>query len=160
MLLQPNLPTLCIGLFFLLLCWAALGDLRRYVIPNRLNLAIAALYLPYALSVPGGAYPLSSLGVAAAVLVAGMFAFARGWFGGGDVKMLAAVSLWAGTAHLPLLILVTAAAGGVVALAVLCRPLVQRLAHGPAAVEASRDVPYGIAIAVGGIAVASQLLVN
>src|SRR3546814_16950700 len=73
--------------------------------------------------------------------------------------MWAAVSLWAGPAHLSLLLLVTALAGGILSLIILCRPLLQRLAAGPdAAVETSREVPYGIAIAVGGIAVASQLL--
>src|SRR3546814_18739939 len=95
----------------------------------------------------------------ASVLGLGILAFARGWFGGDDVKRLAAVSLWAGPAHLSLLLLVTALVGGILSLIILCRPLLQRLAAGPdAAVETSREVPYGIAIAVGGIAVASQLL--
>ena len=75
------------------------------------------------------------------------------------MKLLAAVSLWAGPTHLSLLLLVTALAGGIVAVAVLCRPLLQRLSAGPAGtVPVSRDVPYGIAISIGGIAVASQLL--
>lgn len=157
MSLSPTVATLCIGLFALLLAWAAVGDWRRYIIPNRLNAAIAALYLPYALTAPT-ADPFWSLAVATVVLVLGIAAFAFGWFGGGDVKLLAAVSLWAGTSHLALLLLVTAVAGGLVALAVLCRPLLQRLASGPTEAPASRDVPYGVAISIGGIAVASQLL--
>ena len=158
MSLLSTLSLICIGLFVALLFRAAFGDFRHYVIPNRLNLAIAALYVPYALVAPS-ADPVWSLAVAVVVLGLGIVAFGLGWFGGGDVKLLAAVSLWAGPTHLSLLLLVTAIAGGVVALAVLCRPLVQRLSAGPAAtLTVSRDVPYGIAISVGGIAVASQLL--
>src|SRR3546814_1397676 len=80
--------------------------------------------------------------VAAIVLGLGILAFARGWFGGGDVKMLAAVSLWAGPAHLSLLLLVTALAGGLLSLIILCRPLLQRLAAGPDAAVATRAVEH------------------
>lgn len=158
MSLSSTLPVLCIGLFVALLLKAAYGDYRSYIIPNRLNLAIAALFVPFALVAPA-VDPLWSVAVGAAVLGAGIVAFGLGWFGGGDVKLLAAVSLWAGPDHLPLLLVATALAGGLVAVAVLCRPLMQRFtAAGAAAVPATRDVPYGIAISIGGIAVASQLL--
>ena len=59
---------------------------------------------------------LGALAVAAAVFVFGFVLFARQLIGGGDVKLIAAVSLWAGPEHLALFALVTSLAGGVLAL--------------------------------------------
>jgi prepilin peptidase CpaA len=69
---------------------AAVSDVRTRRIPNALcgGLALAGLALAF---VSRG---LPGLGVAAAtlalLLAIGTFVFSRGWFGGGDVKLLAA----------------------------------------------------------------------
>jgi prepilin peptidase CpaA len=65
--------------------------------------------------------------------------------GGGDVKLLASTSVWAGPALVFPLLMVTALAGGLVAVGVL------------AARRRRSPLPYGVAIAAGGLVVAQRL---
>ena len=89
---------------------ATVTDVRSFRIPNRISIAMVALYGAYVLG--GFADPRSGLLAGGIVFAAGVFMFSRGWMGGGDVKLLAAVSLWAGTGHvLPMLLIVTVTGG-------------------------------------------------
>jgi Flp pilus assembly protein protease CpaA len=171
-----------------LLALAALIDLRERRIPNWLTGGVAALYPVYVLASPMGIAWLSSLAVAGAVFVFGFVLFARQLIGGGDVKLIAAMTLWTGLDHLVLFALVTSLAGGGLALGSLwyrrwhgvidahlaalgwnLAPV--RMQHaGGAAPEAGDDtvspsmdpvphtLPYGVAIAAGGLAVVAQLV--
>ncbi|MGD0796518.1 MAG: A24 family peptidase [Acidobacteriaceae bacterium] len=103
-----------------LLC-AALGsvpDVRQRRIPNRLTgpALLAGLLLHAGL---GGWHGLADS--AAAALLAGLvflLFFLAGGMGAGDVKLMAAVGSFAGLSALPLLVISTALAGAVFALAV------------------------------------------
>lgn len=89
---------------------AALTDLRSYRIPNRISLAIAAGYPIFAIT--GGADWRSGLLAGAIVFAIGVFLYSRDLMGGGDVKLLAAVSLWAGTdLVLPMVVIITMTGG-------------------------------------------------
>ena len=81
-----------------------------------------------------------------AVLLLGTFAFARNWLGGGDVKLLAATSLWVGFDAAPWLLAGVFLAGGVVAILYI----IVRKARGKKRNEANR-IPYGVAIAAGAL---------
>ncbi|WGF89205.1 A24 family peptidase [Marinivivus vitaminiproducens] len=140
----------------LLLAGAAACDLRRFRIPNALSLAVAGLFL-LGLPVVGpspfmlGASILTGL----VVFAAGAGLFACGALGGGDVKLLSALSLWAGPAGILPLLTMTALAGGGLALAwLLAGAVTSRSAstpHGEAPVPVlRRPVPYAVAIAAGG----------
>ena len=82
--------------------------------------------------------------------------FARGWLGGGDVKLLAAATLWVGPAGTPSLLLLTSVLGGALALFLLL-PLGGQIAVaargmlGQPPISAERGlampIPYGVAIA-------------
>src|SRR5690606_25919442 len=48
----PWMDVLLIQALAALLVWAAISDLRRFVIPNRVSLSIALLYPAYVLSAP------------------------------------------------------------------------------------------------------------
>lgn len=89
-------------------------DLSTRRIPNALTfgLAICAVVMQAA----GGLHSLAS-SIAALVLVMafGLFAFTRGWLGGGDVKLAAAVAAAIGLANVPAFVVYTAAGGGVLA---------------------------------------------
>ncbi len=143
-----------------LLIWAAASDLVAFVIPNTLCLAIALLWPAYALSGAGPVAWLAAPGLALAVLAAGLVLFARGLVGGGDVKLMAAIALWAGP-HLMLgFVLLTSVAGGVLSLAMLAAARLRPAAAVPGAVRRSffrTSVPYGAAIALGGLGVAARL---
>lgn len=141
-----------------LLVIAAVGDVRRYLIPNRLCAVVAALALPYwiAACMGTGAPLLPALGLqlGVALLVFAGFAllFALGAMGGGDVKLIAALALWVPAQRIPELLFYVALAGGALALALIA----SRRVRG----NTSRAVPYGVAIAAGGIWFALEPIVN
>jgi len=154
-----------------LLAWAALSDLLTLRIPNRVPLSLLALYPPYLALSPDPMVGLSALGIAALVFAIGFFCFTRGWMGGGDVKLMAVGALWAGPALIPEFLIVTSLLGGVQALASLLRLralltswLGVTFAYAPALVAGTdttathkRRLPYGVAIAGGGLFVAARL---
>ncbi|MCP5368606.1 MAG: prepilin peptidase [Hyphomicrobiales bacterium] len=154
-----------IALFVGLLGLAAMSDVHAYRIPNRISLAIAALYPAFVLVHGDPVNWLGALAVAAAVLVFGFILFATNTVGGGDVKLLTAVALWAGPSLVLEFLLITAFAGGLLAL-VMTSELRFSLAMAVERIggKGLRDVlignvlPYGVAIAAGGFFVAWNLL--
>src|SRR3546814_7659686 len=79
-----------------LLCYAAVSDAQRRIIPNWLTTMIALLAVPYWAAVGIGFWPEMAMQIALALSVFAVFAglFALGLVGGGDVKLLAALALW------------------------------------------------------------------
>jgi prepilin peptidase CpaA len=153
----------------ILLIVAGIGDIRRYRIPNNLVYAVVAAFAVGALFDMSwttiGFAVLSS--VAMFALTAGLFAL--GLFGGGDVKLIAAMALWTGLADLPRFLLVMTAAGGLLGVAWMVRRRLHRpaLASEPAVAAEGLDagtpssggaparkipnrIPYGVAIAIAG----------
>lgn len=153
--------------FAVLLVVAAVFDAREMRIPNRVCLGIVALFpLHAAVAHPPVDWPVA-IAVAASVFALAVGLYASGRFGGGDVKLLAASSLWAGWEHLPALLVVTALVGGVLALVVITPArFALALALERAGSARVRDavlsgvLPYGVAIAAGGLAVAWALLLT
>ena len=153
--LQAVLLAVCPALLIV----AALKDATSYTIPNWISLALIAAFFPAALAL---GLPLSAVGLHLAVglvaLVAGMTMFALGWIGGGDAKVFAAAGLWLGWPAVTSFVLVTAVAGGALALILLAmRSILLRryVASGPAwlsrLAEPGENVPYGVAICIGGL---------
>ena len=142
------------GIFLALCIFAALHDINRLTIPNWLNLALAALFIPAA-AVSGlpmeiiGGHVLA--GLAAFVVAFGLFAF--GVFGGGDAKMIPAVMLWVGPSASIEFLVVMALAGGLCALLIVVvrSAIPAAVLPGPirAPFEEKAGVPYGVAIAAG-----------
>lgn len=135
---------------------AAVADVRRFEIPDGWSVAVAALFVGFALVAPlpepWWAHALAGI----AVFALGAWLFDRGWLGGGDVKLLAACALWSGFAGLPWLLLGTVAAGGVLALIAVAG---RRLARDPTYPGLQRDgpLPYAVAILCGAIVLAAAL---
>ena len=151
--------------FIGLLAWAAFSDYRTYLIPNAISLAVVALYPAHVLASSVPVDWTGGLVVAACVLAVGFILFAMRLAGGGDIKMLTAVSLWAGPAHILPFLLLTAIAGGLLALTTLgylryVRPLPSNAiaADKATALKLRASVPYGIAVAVGGLWLAIKML--
>lgn len=148
-----------------LLAAAAVGDVARYRIPNMLSILLALAYLPAALLTGAGLEEIAwHLCAGLVMLLIGMALFFANVFGGADAKLLGAAACWTGFALLPALLIYMALAGGL--LAVVLLGLRRALRH-RATVSGTgwvarqlarpRDVPYGLAIAIGGIAVFSRL---
>jgi prepilin peptidase CpaA len=155
----------------LLLCFsglvfaAATKDIRDFIIPNRLVLAIALLYPAYLLTLPDPGPWVPSLLIAALALAIGFLSHLGKLFGAGDAKLYAAVALWAGPAKILDFTLVMALAGGLMVFIIWiqCR---LRNAVGPrnfflSEVDAHflrQRMPYGPAIAVGALYLAFTLM--
>lgn len=153
-----SLLTLIVALYAALLVVAAAGDVRALRIPNRIPLALVLLYPAFVLASPVPVDWLGGVGVGAAALAGGFALFALGAFGGGDAKLLAAVALWAGPAAVLDAVLTTALVGGAIALVMATRARFGlALAFDACGARALRDavlgpgVPYGVAIAAGGL---------
>jgi prepilin peptidase CpaA len=143
---------------------AAYTDLRTRQISNLLTGAMAVFAL--GLSIPGG---ITSVATAALVMlaafIAGTFAFSLGWFGGGDVKLLAACCGFAKFPGAVELVFYTFLAGGVVALIDVARRRQLRSTLfglfqivGGVKPTSTSGVPYGVAIAGGTCAYALSTL--
>lgn len=146
----------------LLLLAAALWDLRERRIPNFLSVGLAVLGLIRLaiLLASGDASPhlavLLDIVVTASLFFVGIGLFSAGLLGGGDVKLLAAAALWIGWTRLPELLVVTSLAGGALALVFLAA---RAFAHDGAGSANAERLPYGVAIAAGGMVAASNLFV-
>jgi prepilin peptidase CpaA len=146
-----------------LMATAAFEDLRRLIIPNGLILGLCALWPLHVVTAP--VLTLAAAGTAtlcaAAVFIVGALLFSRGLIGGGDVKLLAAATLWAGPAATVSLLVLTSLLGGVLCLLLLTpigaliaavRPIV-RDSGDPARGANPVLVPYGVAIAAAALIV-------
>ena len=134
---------------------AAVIDVRTYTISNRLNLAVALLAPVYWGSVALSPWPGVAIQLAGGAIVFGLLAgaFYAGMMGGGDVKLAAALALWfPPMATLKFLILMSIS-GGVVTLAFLAL-------HRWREREGRPEIPYGLAIAFGGLAILTQRFLN
>ncbi len=154
----PMIPFLSITVFPLLMIIAGAGDALSMRIPNWLTLLIAVLFIPMALltGMPWmmiGLHVLAGLGM----FVAGFVLFSLGLFGGGDAKLLAAAGLWLGWPDLMPFLVMTAFAGGALA---LCVALWSAISIASEAKDGSifrhlgkikPNVPYGYAFAIGAI---------
>jgi prepilin peptidase CpaA len=139
---------------------AAFEDCRRLVIPNALVLALLLLSPVFLFTSPDLQSVLSAILCASLSFLVGAVLFSRGYIGGGDVKLFAVASLWAGARAFPSLLFLTAVFGGVLAIFLLT-PLGMQLSalRRPAAgasslpaVEATA-IPYGLAIAAASLIV-------
>jgi len=145
--LSPTSPALafaCLIGLFLSLGRASLSDLHHRRIPNRVCLAIALLAIPYWLVIePFPARIAIQLGIALILGLGLLVLFLLDLIGGGDVKMLAALALWLRPEDLGRCLVIIAIAGGILG---VCVAIGARRRLG------KPTVPYGVAIAIGGLA--------
>jgi prepilin peptidase CpaA len=146
-----------------LLLYVAAYDVATRLISNEICLALALLgivgHLPDPMQI------VYSVIVAAILFLLLLIVYARGWMGGGDVKLLVALAIGLPLTGAVQLLTVTALAGGVLA---LVHVMMRQLPHprlAPAGSSFARRVyaverwrhlrhaplPYGVAIAFGGI---------
>lgn len=149
---------LALGAVALLLS-AGIEDARTRLIANRKSAALVLL-APFwwwangATIWPGVAM---QLGLAVATFAVFAAAFHIGAMGGGDVKLIAALSLWLPPMLLMSMLVVMSLAGGAVTAAMLVERWCRRnsdAAPGPV------EVPYGVAIAIAGILALREPILN
>jgi prepilin peptidase CpaA len=155
-------------LFCLLSLTAVICDVWKFIIPNVVSVIIALLFFPTVLLTGLPVDWLSHIGAAVTVFLAGLIAYKFAVLGAGDVKLLTAVSLWAGFEHLLIYLLAVAIIGGVFVL--LLMPLrkailgiMAQIHRSPNEISLPRvllvdeQIPYGVAIAVAALYLAREL---
>ena len=138
-----------------LLVVAAIIDVRTFTISNKLNLAVALLAPVYWLAVPLSLWPEVPIQIAGALIVFVLLAaaFYAGMMGGGDVKLAAAIALWFPPVLTIKFLVLMSVAGGVLTLGLL---VWHRAKHR----EGRPEIPYGVAIAFGALAILAQPYLN
>jgi prepilin peptidase CpaA len=144
--------------YVFILCAAAVSDFRRLRIPNWTSVALFLLFFAYA-ALPGKEFNVvHHFSVAVIVFLVGLLLYYMGVFSAGDVKLMAAVALWAGPTDILSLVLITAVVGGLLGIAVIILRKAPPLILFGRMISLDRVlprwakhglVPYGIAI-VGG----------
>jgi prepilin peptidase CpaA len=144
-----------LGLLAAMLVWIAVVDVRTYTISDRINAAIALLAPVYWLAAGVPLWPDAAIRVGVGVVVFMLFAgmFYLNVMGGGDVKLAGALALWFTPYETLTLIVVMSIAGGLLTLVVLAGHRLRRK-------EGRPEVPYGVAIAVGGMWLLAQRFLN
>lgn len=134
----------------------AISDLRRRRLPNTVVAAYAALYFLHAWHAgESRAALIAHVAIGVGALVFGALLLRFGWLGGGDAKLFAAVFLWSGPSYASAVFFVVSFCGLIIALAQLGLGRACHGASAPAAlawISPARGVPYGVALAAGGIA--------
>ena len=159
-------PPLLILVFAATMLIAMVWDIATYEIPDILSVVLVVVGCAALLAGQGWGglfgHGLGALGAFAF----GVAMFALGQWGGGDVKFMAATSLWLGWPVLLDYLLLVAVAGGLLALTVLAfrrfklpgawaaRPWLARL-H-----RAEQGLPYGVALGIGGLALARPAVIS
>ena len=143
-----------------LLALAAGWDLASYTIPNFIPVSVLLAFVLFGIFSRQNAafYEAHALATLIALL-AGFVLFALGYIGGGDAKLFAGVAAWLGLHDLMTYVLVASLFGGALTLVLLSVrrfPLPATLAGRAWIVrlhEPRAGIPYGVALAAGGIAV-------
>ena len=164
-------------IFTALMIWAAISDIRHYILSNKLCLSVALLY-PFFIgalfinnALPEIQYIAYSVGISLIIFIILLTLFAYGLIGGGDVKLIPAVTLWAGPALTLKFLLITILCGGIVALLIICFQYIRKyptkakssekinfsMSKSSESENMKNNIPYGIGISAGGLYVAFEL---
>ena len=157
--------------------YAAISDIRYYILSNKLCLSVLLLYPIFLISLliqgrfPGLEYLLYSVAIAVGVFIFLLILFARGIMGGGDVKLIPVVALWAGPDLWLIFIFITMLTGGLVALLTISFQYIKNsrtshksseninlsVSHSAELEFKEKHIPYGIGISAGGLYSALKL---
>jgi prepilin peptidase CpaA len=150
-----------------LLIAAAASDWRSLMIPNRYCLALVALFPSYVIAQGGDVAWVGHVLYGGGAFAAGFLLFSLRICGGGDVKLFAAVALWAGPMLFLPMMIYTALCGGLMAVVLWVHHRLRRSSvpanfnyAADSAAFSKQPMPYAVAIAAGGLFVALQLLMG
>ncbi|MDX2157403.1 MAG: prepilin peptidase [Hyphomicrobiaceae bacterium] len=140
------------------MAFAGAMDLFTMTIPNRITVGLVIAFVAAAIYAPlGWPQVASHLGAGLLMLGVGIFMFWRNWVGGGDAKLLAAAALWFGFEGLLQYLLLVSICGGVLVLVLLAyrnmTPALwmYRQEWAMRLHKQAGGIPYGIALAAGGL---------
>ena len=148
-----SVSNILIAIAGLVLLYSAYSDIRYRILPDTASLVLVCLaVIRWSWAEDWGGL-VWSFTCALGLFVLSAAVFARGWLGGGDVKLMTATSFFVGTNSFLSFIVVMSFAGGGLSLLVLFQILVKRIGSmgRPSGLEVQHTVPYGAAIALAGL---------
>ena len=149
--------TVILMIFIGIVLWAGVNDLRRGTITNTINSALFVLWVAWVVT-GGQASVFASLGIGVAIFLLGAVLFHFGQMGGGDVKMLTVLGIWAGPNEILMFLIQVAFAGGLLTMLWIAHFRFLAPALGRIEPDDSKQfVPYGVAIAAGALLLATRL---
>ncbi len=139
----------------LLLVSAGIEDARTREIANWKNALVAGLAPLWWIANGLPVWPDMAIQLGIGLLILAFFAgaFALGQMGGGDVKLIAALSLWLPVQPLIWMLVLMALLGGALTVVMLIDKWARRQTATP-------EIPYGVAIAIAGLLVMREPLIN
>ena len=154
-MLNAAFTEILLGLLAALLIAAAVLDLKSRRIPNWLSLMVAVMapFFWWASGVPLFPDALERAGVAYLIFLLFFGMFCLGGMGGGDVKLGTALALWFSPQISVLFLVITSLVGFFVTIAAWIHHRMKRA-------QGRTLVPYGVAIAFGGLAILTQRFLN
>ncbi len=142
-----------LGLAAVLFVTAAITDAWRYRIPNAISLALLLLFPLYVLTAPEPVAWKDHLIFFALTLLGGYALYIKKFAGAGDIKLLAVTGLWAGAEWFLVFLFITSLTGGLLAMVMTVltywRHRTRRSKETLALAKV--PIPYGVAIATGGL---------
>ena len=141
----------------IILIAAAISDAFTYRIPNVLCGLLILLFPLFIWTAPQTIEWKPTIIIFRLVLGAGLAMFFANLAGAGDIKLLAAAGLWAGPHFIAVFLVTTALAGGLVALTMMALTFMRNRSTIAALPMNKVPIPYGIAIAIGGLTTIYQL---
>jgi len=156
-------PYLLLSIFPAALIVAAANDIYEFKIPNWISIILIIAY-PAAGAAVGASLEtlLEGFLIGAGALTLGFGLYAGRVIGGGDAKLIAATAPWLGAGALGSFLFLAALSGlGLAIIIMMFRkmPILPIYSHAPWLLELhdrKKDIPYGVAIASGGILSFSQ----
>jgi prepilin peptidase CpaA len=148
-----------LGVFASLMVWAGIGDIRTFMITNKLNATIALAFLTLCLPM-GLGWPaiVGHLKIGAIAFGVAFVLYMLRVYGGGDFKMTGAVALWLGPAAILPFVVYTSLAGGALAISLITMRALARRYGLPKSPRWARRLlrkrsgaPYGVALGAGAL---------
>jgi prepilin peptidase CpaA len=156
-----------VACFLSLVLVAAASDIVMYRSPNVVVLMILVLYPIYVIVAPGEQEWLQSSGIFVLTIAVGIPLAHFKIFGGGDMKLLAGILLWAGPALAFPALIIAMIAGGLVSLVmltnvrfVIANALTSIGRESLGKIFLAKNMPYGVGLAFGGVFVGWGLMVG
>ncbi|WP_443026069.1 A24 family peptidase [Sphingomonas sp. PB2P19] len=134
---------------------AGIEDARTREIANWKSAAIALLAPAWWFASGLQPWPdmAAQIAVALAVFAVFLAIFHFGLMGGGDVKLIVALSLWLPFSAFVMMLMVMSIAGGIVTIVMMIERRISRNSN-------EIEIPYGVAIAIAGILAIREPLLN
>ena len=144
-----------LALLAALLVAAAVFDLKGRTIPHTVVILMALLAPVFWYAQGLSLWPDIVWQLAISLIIFACFAgaFAMGWMGGGDVKLLAAIALWLPARAVLMMLIIMSFAGGLLTLAMIVWGRLRKS-------QAKPEIPYGVAIAFAGLWLISERFLN